>query len=87
MTHIRTNIARERFSVGVIKECRKDRLAFDSQCLVFKGTIISYDRVLPSVEIVVVAQPSPEVAKNPIKGCVCSASVGVTSGVCILRGW
>ena len=86
VTHIRTDIALEPFSVGMVKEGRKDRLTFDSQCLVFKGTIMTYNRLLPSVETIVVAQPSPEVAKNSITGCVCSASVGVTLGNCILRG-
>lgn len=68
VTPIRTDIALECFSVVVVKECRMDRLAFDSQCIVFKGTIMSYDRVLPSVEILVFAQPCPEVAKKPDHG-------------------
>ena len=80
-------MALERCSVGMVKECRKNRLAFDSQCFVFKRAIISYDRVVPSFDILVGAQPSPKFAKNPITGCVCSASVGVISGRCILRGW
>ncbi len=80
VTHIRTDIAPEHFSVGMVKKCCKDRLAFDSQYIGFRRTIMSYDRVLPSVEIFVCAQPSPDVAKRPTTRSVRSASSGWLRG-------
>ena len=51
-------------------------------------------RVLPSVKILVFAQPSPEVAENLITGCVHRATIGVASSTrrtrsetCTLRDW
>jgi hypothetical protein len=91
VTHILTDIAPERLHVGMVKEGCKDGLALDSQQIDFTRTITSNDRVLPSVEILVSAEPSPEFAKDPITGCVRRATAGVTpatrNGTYILRDW
>ena len=63
----------------MVKKHRKDGLAFDPQRISIKGTITSNDRVLPSVEIIMPAQPPPCPTKNLITGFVRSAPWGVAS--------
>ena len=94
ITQIRTDIAPERLPIGMVKECSKDRLAFDSQQIGFKRTIMSNYRVPPSVEILMFAQPSSEAVENLITGCVHRATMGVAlstrrtrSEMCTLRDW
>ena len=76
----------------MIKKNRKDALAFDPQRVSIKGTITSNDRVLPSVEIIMPAQPPPCFKENLITGFVRSVPWGVASDtrrrsgtVCTLR--
>ena len=78
----------------MVKECGKDCLAFDSQQIGFKRTIMSNYRVLPIVEILMFTQPSSKAAENLITGCVHRATMGVAlstrrtrSETCTLCDW
>jgi len=59
VTNFRTDVAGERLPVGMVKKCRKDCHAFDSQRIGFKRTSMSNDGLLPSVKVLVFAQPPP----------------------------
>jgi hypothetical protein len=49
VTHMRTDMAAEYLHVGMLEECRKNRLAFDSQRIGLEKVVLSNDRLLPSV--------------------------------------
>jgi len=59
VTYIRTDMAAECLLVGMVKKCRKNRHASDSQQIGFWRTVVSNNRFLPSVEVLMCAQPSP----------------------------
>jgi hypothetical protein len=82
ITDVRTDMAGECPSVRMVKECRKHRHAFDSKGISFRRTIIPNDWVLPSVEVFVVAEPSPYLVESPTTGFACGGSVPIALFTC-----
>lgn len=85
-TNVRTDITGQSLPVHMVKECCKNCHAFDSQRIGITRTIMSNDGLLPSVEILMVAQPPPCLTKDAMMGFVRSGSARIASAARRLRG-